>query len=396
VIAGTGVNGSVGICAFSQSGIRVVYGNTVFRTQHLTYFQNTAPQELFVVGNTFIEPDGEINNQRAIHAYTESANKGEKMRFINNVISGGQALIGGQANSTPYLLIEYLKNLNYKADFSGGYKRPIELKFEENILLKSKLDLGMFWGEGERQYIAGILDPNGNPYCTGESCLSECSTIKSNVFFNPGQIQLNIKTAAYYPPGTRNEGLPKLRACDVCDLNDYRGGFRNAAHANNENHVLLQPLDFWKNKTQTMGNRLDNNSTSTNANPDDGFKVILNEYDPTRGTLAVWNFSGSPTVNISLPFNATLHPIKTPYGAPIANVPMGAFAFNQSSEFEVYHFRASSTPDPDPEECDLATAYALAVKIMQDRLDPLTTHQIKVRRMGKTDLQLIECLESIK
>ena len=371
VISGSSVNGSVGISAFSQPGLRVISGNIIFHTQHLMYIQNTAPHELYVVGNTLIEPQGEPSNQRAIHEYTESPNKTENVKYIRNIVFTGQILVGGQVNATPNIGNSFDELVAYKSNTVFGYKRLDDTDITNSIYLKSTYDNQWFWGEGEVVYSPTPI------------------TFTGNKFYNlSGGKHVIITTSAYIPG--RVQCSPKFRSTDTFNNNEYYGGFNSGLCANNVNDVQLAPLSLFQTKTQNAGNRFDNDSTVSASAIPDGYKLILNEYDSSSASLAVWNFSGSPTVNISLPQAASLYPAETPFGGSVVTLPSGPSALNQSAEFEAYYVKFNTGPPP-PNPCD--TVNQLAIDILNISLDESLTYQKRVRQMRKKDVELINALE---
>lgn len=363
VIHGQGAIWTVGILATNWPNQLIAF-NTIFDVQHGLYLQNTLPANKWIVGNyiadVILPPD---NNARTIHAYSESANKMEGMRFIKNITRNGQFLIGGQVNATPPIDNSIDEHLAFKSDLVLGYKRPEDTDVTSSIFLRSRYDSQWFWGEGEQVYTPTPI------------------TVTGNKFFNPTGTQVLITTSAYTP--NRVQCSPKLRTTDTFDNNEYYGGFKNALCANGVNDVVVQPLSFWHTKTTNAGKKLDANSTSSSSAPANGYKLIQNEWDPNKATLAVWAFDGAATVSVTLPNSGNVFQATNPYGTPVVAGNSGLNSIPIIGEFAVYAVKYSGPPPP---QCNLDEVDSRLAEAMTILNDPALT-ATKARRQAKKKVQ---------
>jgi hypothetical protein len=319
------IYGDIGIGAWNSGSGQVVYGNIVFKqiangmNPHNIYTQNNYSQYgyKYFVGNMLLDSWDANSNSYNFHAYTENSHI-TGYHLEKNIVRRGRFLIGGYGDPVQNEVLR--GNYFYDSPILFGWRRPTQIKFENNYLGKASLETEYYWGAGEQQY----PQPAPNVY-TG------------NEIYNPsGMLHIRFRTSAYIN-GNRCDGCPPIRSVDTFNNNKYSSNFSATFHANNQNAGTVN-FTTWKSKAAAAGNAFDTNSQLISSAPNK-VAVIANEYESGRGHIAIYNWTAANTISVNLSpvvANGANYVIKNPrnntivlqgtYNGPV-NIPTGGSQF---------------------------------------------------------------------
>ena len=332
-----GINGAVGIFPYNAGARQVVYGNIVHggisqggNNPHNIYTQNdyNAHGLKYFIGNVSIDSNKVTSNCYNFHAYTEGGFI-SGMYLEKNIIAGGKFLIGGFNMPHHHEVI----NQNYFYDCNPllGYRRSIQYEFTNNVIGRGMFDCRYHPGKGES-------DPN----------LAAPNKITGNKFnyFPFTTYQRLINVVSFITGGV--QGAPGLRAIDIVNNNEYHGANMGAGINAAGSIAAVTTIEAWRAACAARGGAAwDKDSTfSTSAGPTEAF-FIANEYDPTRGFLAVYNWQNLNSINFNHLGSIAVHNIYDPYGAPIASG-VDTVSIPLSAEFSVFLIKLSTDPGPGP------------------------------------------------
>lgn len=423
-------NGQVGLFAYNLGANQIIYGNIFYdqkansNNPHNFYGANdyNTYGMKYVVGNVFLDsvsadldPSSPTPPTFNVHVYTEGGLI-SGFHLENNVASNGRFLMGGLNKPHHHWVV--LRNHFHNAGVQLGYNKPVQSRFEDNVLWKSVADFKFQVGEGETD--PSTTDPN---------------TFIRNTLINPPSGRLiNYMTAA---TGQVNGG-PKIRSKDIWNDNTYISPIFGASlGANGIFTASLSSFNEWKLwASQRGGVNWDTNSTYSNtAIPTNKQFFIPNDYDQTRGHFVVYNFEGKTTAKLDRAGQFSVYNIKNTFGSPVVsgtdsvNVPL-------TKEFEVFLVKGGTTPVPEPEPepcpecpacpdcppptvcpecppppvcpdpqpcpeppvcptCDNTAALQCQTELYQILMDPASNHQQKVRRARVKSLECYEKTEAI-
>jgi hypothetical protein len=331
-----------GIGAWNSGAGQVVYGNVIYENgqgpnhPHNIYTQNdfSTYGRKYIVENLILDAADVCGGCFNFHAYTEGGFiKG--FHLEGNVVSNGRFLIGGYNQPADNEVL--IGNFFYDSQAQFGYARPTQVEFRSNFLARTTLDIQWYWGDGETVY----TQPAPNVFTNNQIIL-------------PAGPHIRFRTSAYLSSG-RCEGCPRIRSVDVFNNNSYSTPFSATFFANNSS---LGTVDFntWKSATSSAGRAFDANSTVV-AVPS-GAKVVLlpNDYEPGRGHLAIFNWSGLDDVTVDLSSVVksgaafSLYPAKDVYGTPaVSGVYSGPMDVPVSgAEFSVFVVVSDVATNPTP------------------------------------------------
>lgn len=276
-----------GIGAWNTGGGQVIYGNIVYSNgQGLNHPHNIYTQNDYVsngykyfTNNMLLDSTDVCANCFNFHAYTETGYV-TGMNLQNNIIKHGRFLIGGYNVPADNEVVK--NNYFYDSQVQFGYRRPTQVSFQDNYVVRATLDTQWFWGDGEVQYTEAA--PN---------------VFSNNQFLlPPNGVHVLFRTSAYLSTG-RCEGCPPIRQTDTFNNNSYSTPFRGTFYANNQN---LGTLGFssWKSACASAGNAFD--SASAEVSTPSGSKVVIlnNEYESGRAHLAIYNYALASSVPADL------------------------------------------------------------------------------------------------
>ena len=138
---GPGTNQTaVGNWVSGTSGTQdVFYGNISRLFEHCLYIQNTAPTIKWVMNNVFQEHISDNGNGRPIHAYTETNNKMENMKFFYNMVRDGEFLIATYENNTPIKGMQITDNILYRGNLRVGYHMMGQYDIQNNRIFHGNI-----------------------------------------------------------------------------------------------------------------------------------------------------------------------------------------------------------------------------------------------------------------
>jgi hypothetical protein len=319
-----------GIGAWNTGAGQVIYGNLVYENgqgpahPHNIYAQNdvAANGMKYIVDNVFLDSREVCGDCFNFHAYTERGFV-EGLYLEGNVVANGRFLIGGFNEPAEREVV--VSNYFYNSSVELGYRRPTQVEFRDNYLVRTPLDTQWFWGAGETEFAQSA--PN---------------VYTGNEIYLPADAHVRFRTSAYLS-GERCEGCPAIRPEDTFDRNVYSAPFSAAFFANNND---LGTVDFeeWKRASRNAGNAFDLNSRVVETPTETKTILVPNSYDRARAHLIVYNWGASPNAMVDLAAvvengsGFAVYRAKDVFGLPVASgtyagpisVPLGG------SEFSVF------------------------------------------------------------
>lgn len=315
--------GKNGIGAWQNGPGQVVYGNIVYANGHNIYMQNDFADDgyKYIVGNMFIDSANQCSDCFNVHGYT--ANDMVTGFFMQeNIISNGKFLIGGYNIPADREVVK--KNYFYSARTQLGWRRPSQVKFRKNYLVRSALLVQWFWGEGE------ILYKQTKP-----------NQFTKNEFYLPtNNHHIYFVTSAYLAAG-RCEGCPAIKAKDTFNNNKYSTPFQATFFADNLDLGTVN-MSQWRSATGQAGNSFDLASNEVPLPTTNKVVVLRNDYEAGRAHVAIFNWEAASNVTVNLssfvangssikildPRNAFGTPIYSgTYNGPVT-IPTGGAEFN--------------------------------------------------------------------
>lgn len=287
-------NAGGGIGGWDTGADHVYYGNIVChvggdvetrgerRTNYPTYTQNNFNRHghKYFIQNMFL--DGRpFNPSYNFHGYTEGGHI-SGFYLVGNIMENGRFLIGGYNEPHHNNILErnYFFNM---PQVQFGYRRPIQVEFRDNYLGRSTLSIPYMWGiPGEGR--EGVTKPKPSIY-TG------------NTIINPPGAHVDIISFSYLPD-VDNRGGSKLDPDDVFDENIYSANFQG--NLNSAGNRGGYGLDGWRDASEAAGNRFDENAEEIPAPEEPFVAVTVNEYEPGRGHMVIFNWGGDEAVEADL------------------------------------------------------------------------------------------------
>jgi hypothetical protein len=303
--------GNIGIGAWNQGKGQVVYGNIIYKQiandnrPHNLYAQNDYDKwgYKYIVNNLILDSAEVAHNTQNVQCYTEGGLI-TGFWFEKNIVKNGRFLIGGFNVPAEHEVV--LENYFYRSVIQFGYRRPTQVRFQNNYAARSPLITQWVWGAGETEFKQSLP-----------------SVYTGNEFIRPTGPHVRFSTSAYLPSG-RCEGCPRIRPNDVFDNNTYTAPFRATFFAGSKRTGAIN-LATWRKMTAEAGKAFDVHSREI-PNPKGVKTVILkNDYDSSRAHMAVYNWSGAPRVRVDLGSYLTngtsfaIYDAKASFQTPIAS-----------------------------------------------------------------------------
>jgi Chondroitinase B len=335
-----------GIGAWKAGKGQIIYGNLIYGMNsgpshpHSLYTQNDFKINgyKYIVGNMLLDPaaDG-CSNCFTIHAYGETLGATSGFHMQHNIFRNGRFMIGNTkvGPATNNLVLD---NYFYGNGVELGFGQIGQGDVRRNYIGKVRQGFIYWWGTGEAKYSnapPGIFTDN-------------------TVYLSRDFYTLQFRTAAYLTPTATKPTLrtPRLRSTDQVDRNTYYGNFLGKLEADNK-ITLTKNLPDWRKLTLSAGKQYDTNSTFTAGRPPGSKTVVLkNEYDPTSGFLAIYRWTVTSNVAVTLsgitPEGSTVYvyDAKAIWSAPvrIAQVVNGRITVPTPAEHNAYYLRFEGNP----------------------------------------------------
>ncbi len=321
--------GNIGIGAWQQGKGQVIYGNILYRqtpnnnNPHNIYAQNDFKKwgYKYIVNNMILDASEATFNTYNVHCYTEGGLI-TGLWLEKNILRNGKFLIGGFNAPAENEVVK--ENYFYKSKIQFGYRRPTQVRFQNNYVVRSPLFTEWVWGVGE------TIFPQSAP-----------SIYTGNEFIRPPGPHVRFSTSAYLASG-RCEGCPRIRPNDVFDQNKYSAPFKGTFYADSKRNGVVN-LATWRKITAAAGNAFDVHSTEVPAPKGVKTAILKNDYDPSRAHMAVYNFSGAKRVRVDLSSflpNGTgfaINDAKQTFQSPVAaGIYSGPVEIPCESEFRVF------------------------------------------------------------
>jgi hypothetical protein len=321
--------GNIGIGAWQQGKGQVIYGNIVYRqipnenNPHNLYIQNDYDSwgYKYVVNNVLIDSADANEHTFNVHAYTEGGLI-TGLWFEKNVIRNGKFLVGGFNAPADHEVVK--ENYFYRSHIQFGYRRPTQVRFQNNYVARTPLLTEWVWGAGETQFRQ-----------------TAPSVYTFNELVYPPGPHLRFSTSAYLPAG-RCEGCPRIRSNDIFDENKYSAPFRATFFADSNNMGIVD-LPTWRRLTAQAGKGFDANSVEVPAPKNVKTVILENDYDPMRAHLVIYNWSPAQTVTVNLGSylppgsRFAIYDVKQAFQAPIlAGIYSAPVQIPSDREFRVF------------------------------------------------------------
>lgn len=337
-----------GLTSFNSSPNTVTYGNIVYDSgegpsshPHNVYAQNSLDQHDFkyFVNNMLLDSADMDPQSYNFHGYTTNGTI-TGLHVQGNIVKNGRFLIGGVNEPVDRHVV--VGNYFYGANVRFGYRRPAQVEFRNNLLVRSSLDCEQFWGAGEVLYTQTL--PN---VFTGNEFLG----------YEKPSWHLQVRTSAYIgSPPTLTSITPALQPTDVFDNNIYATPFSARLGANGSDRAV--GFEEWKANTAAAGNAFDVNSQL--IAPPTGVRVALlpNEYEAGRAHLAVFNWDLLPDVTVDLSAvladgtQFQIYSARDTMGAPLVSGTYSGPVVIPTASKEFFAYLVTSgvqEPGPDPE-----------------------------------------------